>query len=264
MSAKSQLTLVKIGGNVINDEEKLQHFLEDFSKINGYKLLVHGGGKMASSISKKLGVEPNMIDGRRITDAATLEIVTMVYAGLINKQIVAKLQAFDCSAIGLSGADGNLIRAHKRKHSSIDYGFVGDIDKVDKNVVLTLLEEGFVPVVCALTHDKKGNMLNTNADTIANALAIALCKKMDVQLYYIFEKDGVLSNPDDDSSIIHQLDQILYDSYKANGTISDGMIPKLDNAFHALNKGVANVIIGSPKLISDLSQPCTVLTLSES
>lgn len=261
MNGKSQLTLVKIGGNVINDEEKLEKFLQSFAQIEGYKLLVHGGGKIASTISKKLGIEPNLIDGRRITDAATLEIVTMVYAGLINKQIVAKLQAFDCSAIGLSGADGNLIRAHKRKHSSIDYGFVGDIDKVDKNVVLTLLEEGFVPIVCALTHDKKGNMLNTNADTIANALAIAMCKKMDVQLYYIFEKDGVLSNPNDDTSVIHQLDQVGYGIYKSDGVISDGMIPKLDNAFHALQKGVKKVVIGSPKLISDLSLPCTVLSL---
>ena len=186
MSATSQLTLVKIGGNVINDEEKLERFLDDFAKIEGYKLLVHGGGKVASAISKKLGVEPNLIDGRRITDAPTLEIVTMVYAGLINKQIVAKLQAHDCPAIGLSGADGNLIKAHKRKHPNIDYGFVGDVDQVDKNVILTLLEEGFVPIICPLTHDKKGNMLNTNADTIANALAIAMCKKMTVQLYYIF------------------------------------------------------------------------------
>ena len=261
MSSKTQLALVKIGGNVINNEEKLAQFLSDFANIKGYKLLVHGGGKMASSISRKLGVEPNMIDGRRITDAATLEIVTMVYAGLINKQIVAKLQAKDCSAIGLSGADGNLIKAHKRKHPSIDYGFVGDIDRVDKNVVLTLLEEGFVPIVCALTHDKKGNMLNTNADTIANALAIAMCKKMEVNLYYIFEKDGVLFNPEDDRSLIPQLDQIDYASYKKEGVISDGMIPKLDNAFEALNKGVNQVVIGSPKLISDLSLPCTVLTL---
>lgn len=261
MSSTCQLTLVKIGGNVINDEEKLNKFLQDFAKIEGYKLLVHGGGKVASTISKKLGVEPNLIDGRRITDAATLEIVTMVYAGLINKQIVAKLQAADCPSIGLSGADGNLIRAHKRKHSSIDYGFVGDIDKVDKNVVLTLLEEGFVPIVCALTHDKKGNMLNTNADTIANALAIAMCKKMQVQLYYIFEKDGVLSNPLDDESVISQLNQEDYKIHKTAGVISDGMIPKLDNAFGALEKGVNKVVIGSPKLIADLSQPCTVLTL---
>lgn len=261
MSATSKLTLVKIGGNVINDEEKLEAFLADFANIEGYKILVHGGGKVASDISKKLGVVPNLIDGRRITDAATLEIVTMVYAGLINKQIVAKLQANGCPAFGLSGADGNLIQAHKRKHPSIDYGFVGDIDQVDEHVVFSLLEEGFVPVVCPLTHDKKGNMLNTNADTIANALAIVMSKKMKVNLYYIFEKTGVLSNPEDDHSLIPQLDQIAYGHYKTNGIISDGMIPKLDNAFLALNQGVEKVVIGSPKLIADLSLPCTVLTL---
>lgn len=260
MSTKSQLTLVKIGGNVINDEEKLEQFLKDFAKIKGYKLLVHGGGKVASSISRRLGIEPKMIEGRRVTDAATLDIVTMVYAGLINKQIVAKLQAKECAAIGLSGADGNLIKAHKRKHASIDYGFVGDIDRVDKNVILTLLEEGFVPIVCALTHDKKGNMLNTNADTIANALAIAMSRKMVVNLYYIFEKKGVLLNPEDEHSLIPQLDQIDYTSYKEEGIISDGMIPKLDNAFQALQKGVEKVVIGSPQLIADFSLPCTLLS----
>ena len=261
MSAFSELTLVKIGGNVINNEAQLESFLSDFAKIDGYKLLVHGGGKVASTISQQLGVEPNMIDGRRITDAKTLEIVTMVYAGLINKQIVAKLQAKDCSAIGLSGADGNLIKAHKRKHPNIDYGFVGDIDRVNKGVVLTLLEEGFVPVVCPLTHDKKGNMLNTNADTIANALAIAMCRKMNVNLYYIFEKEGVLADPTDEQSVINELDKATYKSYKAQGIISDGMIPKLDNAFHALGKGVNQVHIGSPKLIADLSTACTTLSL---
>ncbi|WP_372645880.1 acetylglutamate kinase [Ancylomarina sp.] len=237
------LTLVKIGGNLIDDESKLAACLEAFSKIKGAKLLVHGGGKLASDLAKQLGIDSPMIDGRRITNAETLKVVSMVYAGLINKKIVAGLQALNQQAIGLCGADDNLILAEKRQHASIDYGFVGDVLEVNTEALAAYIEQDKVLVLSAITHDGKGQLLNTNADTVATELAIALSQQYQVKLIYSFEKAGVLINPEDDMSFLKRLDMNLYQKMKENGSINKGMLPKAENAFRAFDKGV-QVIIG--------------------
>ncbi|EOZ93708.1 Acetylglutamate kinase [Indibacter alkaliphilus LW1] len=239
-----QVSIIKIGGNVIDFPEKLDEFLYLFSKFPGKKILVHGGGVMASKFGESMGVMPQMIDGRRITDKDTLEIVTMVYAGLINKQIVAKLQGLKQNALGMTGADGNLIQSRKRPVKSIDYGFVGDIQSVNIDLIQNLLNEDIIPVVCAITHDKKGQLLNTNADSIASEMATSLSKKMKVDLYFCFNKSGVLIDEKNDSSIIPLINEDIYTELRKENVIHSGMIPKLDNAFAALNKGVNHVWIG--------------------
>ncbi|CAH0996549.1 Acetylglutamate kinase [Emticicia aquatica] len=238
-----KLNIIKIGGNVIDNPRSCKQFLEDFSALNSAKILIHGGGKIATKIAVKLDVETKMVDGRRITDLPMLEVVTMVYGGLVNKQIVAQLQALGCNAIGLTGADGGVILAKKRAVKDIDYGFVGDVEKVDNKLIDTFLQNNLTPIFAPLTFDKEGNMLNTNADTQASSVAVAMAGDYEVNLIYCFEKKGVLSNPDDNDSVIPQLTPALYAEYKASGVINAGMIPKLDNAFSALQKGVSKVII---------------------
>jgi acetylglutamate kinase len=249
-----KLFVIKIGGNIIDDEVKLSSFLQNFAAIEGKKILVHGGGKLATKLAAQLGVEQQLIDGRRITDAETLKIVTMVYAGYINKNIVAQLQANDCNAIGLSGADGNVIKAHKRKHPTIDYGFVGDVDAVNVPVLQSLLEQNIAVVLAPITHDNEGHLLNTNADTIAQETAKALSKAYNVDLIYSFEKSGVLMNADDDTSVIKEINASYYNELKEKQIIFAGMIPKLDNAFAALQSGVERVIIGKAEELHQLIQ----------
>ena len=241
-----QLTVVKIGGNIIDDKGKLSLFLKEFAAVEGYKILVHGGGKIATEIGKQLGIEPNYIDGRRITDAQTLILVTMVYGGLINKNMVAELQAYGCNAIGLTGADGGILPAVKRPVKEIDYGFVGDVnsDNIKGELISKFLHSGLTPVFAPLTHDGRGNLLNTNADTIAQEIAQAMSHFMPVQLIYCFEKKGVLIDTTDDTSAINRITAKDFDELKEKGIISGGMIPKLENAFTAINKGVEKVIIG--------------------
>ena len=224
---KAKLKIVKIGGVVINDEDRLESFLKYFSAIEGHKLLVHGGGRKATELSSSLGLETKMVAGRRITDEAGLEVVTMVYAGLVNKRIVAKLQALDCNAMGMSGADANSILAHKRIGSEIDYGFAGDVDGIEGDMVASLLHLGLTPVFCAITHDKRGQLLNTNADTIAAELARALCDAFEVELIYCFEKQGVLEDVENEDSVIENIDLGKFNDMKSKGLISDGMLPKL-------------------------------------
>ena len=222
----------------------LEQFLKDFARLEGYKLLVHGGGKIATQISKSLGIETQMIDGRRVTDSETLKVVTMVYAGLINKKVVARLQSLECNAIGLTGADANMIQSHKRpEKKGIDYGFVGDIDAVNDHHLKEIILTELTPVFPALTHDGKGHMLNTNADTIASALAVALSGHFQVDLIYCFELPGVMRDIKDSTSVISSIDKDKYQALKADGTIVAGMIPKMDNSFDAIQKGVKKVII---------------------
>lgn len=261
MGTKKAVTLVKIGGNVIDNPTELAQFLSDFSKIEGYKVLVHGGGKSATKMAKSIGLVPQMIDGRRITDAAMLDVVVMIYAGEINKNIVAQLQALDTNAMGFSGADGNTIQSEKRNHPTIDYGFVGDVKKINTPLLEVLLTNGIVPVFCAITHDKKGQLLNTNADTIASELSIGLSEVFDVTLNYCFEKPGVLYDAEDDSSVIEQINQELYTKLKAEGAIHSGMIPKLDNCFNSLSRGVRKIKIGHHKMLKDSKAICTSIEL---
>lgn len=256
-----KLSIVKIGGNVIEDTEALKSFLEHFSKIEGKKVLVHGGGKRATHIASKLGIESKMINGRRITDADTLEVITMVYGGLVNKNIVAKLQSLDIDAIGLTGADINSIYSEKRPVKEIDYGFVGDVKKVNHQSINKLIEADFTPVFCAITHNKNGQLFNTNADTIASELAIGLSKLYHVELYYCFEKNGVLKSVDDENSVIEYMDYGTYEQLRHQGIFHDGMLPKLDNSFHAIESGVSRVFIGNPTVISDKNQKFTTLYL---
>lgn len=239
-----KISIIKIGGNVIDYPEKLQEFLELFSKFPGHKILVHGGGVMASRFGESMGVMPEMVDGRRITDKDTLDIVTMVYAGLINKNMVAKLQELKQNAIGLTGADGNLIRSAKRPVKDIDYGYVGDVVEVNTKFLSQLLDSGLVPLVNAITHDKKGQLLNTNADSIASAMATSLAQEHEVNLYFCFNKSGVLIDEKNENSIIPLINEDIYKELKKEQVIHSGMIPKLDNAFQALEKGVNNVWIG--------------------
>lgn len=255
-TGKSALHIIKIGGNVIDNSENLYHFLKDFTALEGHKILVHGGGKVATQLSDTLGIESKLVDGRRITDIETLRVVTMVYGGLINKNIVAQLQRFGTNAIGLTGADGNFIRAVKRPVKTIDYGFVGDIkdDSVDAAAISRLMEAGFTPVFSALTHDGEGQMLNTNADTIASALAVALSKHYETTLIYCFEKKGVLHDVNDEDSLIREIDPIRYEELKKQQIIHSGMLPKLDNAFTAISCGVKAVIIGKADELGTLQK----------
>lgn len=236
-----KLTVLKIGGKLLDDEAQLGSALTAFANIEGPKILVHGGGKKGSEISRRLGIEPQMVEGRRITDAATLEVVTMVYAGLLNKTVVAKLQALGCDAIGLSGADGNAILSKKRGAGAIDYGFVGDVENINNKLIINFLENKLTPVVSPITHDGRGQLLNTNADTIARMLAVSLVQDFDVTLKFCFEKNGVLLAPTDDNSVLPLFDSVTYEQHRTAGVISEGMLPKLDNAFAAKNGGVKEV-----------------------
>lgn len=255
------LKIIKVGGNIIDNEAALEKFLSQFSTVKGPKILVHGGGKLATQMAKDMDVAVNMVNGRRITDAATLDIITMVYAGKINKNVVAKLQGNNCNAVGFTGADGNTILSVKRPVKKIDYGFVGDVKKVNTKVIRVLLENNIVPVFCAITHDKNGNLLNTNADTIASELAIGLSRVYKTELVYCFEKNGVLLSVDDDESVIDYMDTGTYETLKIRDTFADGMLPKLENCFYALEEGVSKVIIGNPSVISNQNQKFTTLYL---
>jgi acetylglutamate kinase len=249
-----QLTIVKIGGNVIDNSENLHQFLLDFTALPGDKILVHGGGKIATELGESLGIEAKMVEGRRITDIETLRIVTMVYAGLINKNMVAQLQAKGANAIGLSGADGNVIKAKKRPVEPIDYGYVGDLDEtsVGTTTLDSLLKVGLVPVMCAITHDGHTQLLNTNADTIASAIAVAMSSLYETRLVYCFEKKGVLRDVTNDDSVVREIRADEFEGLKADGTVAGGMIPKLHNAFEAIKKGVASVYIGKADELSEL------------
>jgi acetylglutamate kinase len=253
---QKSLHVVKIGGSVIDNSENLYLFLKDFTALSGFKILVHGGGKAATRMSETLGIPSNLVDGRRITDIETLRIITMVYAGLINKNIIAQLQRFGNNAIGLTGADGDFIRAKKRMVKDIDYGFVGDIDEnsVKSEKLISLMEAGFTPVFCALTHDGEGQLLNTNADTIASALAVSLAGLFDTTLIYCFEKKGVLQDIDDDESLIREINPEHYEKLKVERIIHSGMLPKLDNAFTAIACGVKSVIIGHADDLGNLQK----------
>lgn len=244
--------IIKIGGNIIDDETKLASFLQSFAAVKGKKILVHGGGKLATKLADQMGVQQQMIDGRRITDAETLKIVTMVYAGYINKNIVAQLQAHGCNAMGLTGADANLLQAHKRTHASIDYGFVGDVDVVNTDLIQLLLNQDITLVAAPITHNAQGDLLNTNADTIAQELATSLAQLYEVTLIYSFEKSGVLLDVNDENSVILQMGPAYYTELKQQQLIFAGMIPKLDNAFAALAKGVRKVIIGKAEELHGL------------
>jgi len=240
-----ELTVIKIGGNIVDRPSALEEFLKDFSNFPNPKILIHGGGALATEFSAKIGIEVNMKNGRRVTDLDTLKLVTMVYAGWINKSIVAKLQKFGCNSIGVSGADGDLVPATRRSPEPIDFGYVGDVNPVDINVVLlqSLLGRGITPVFCAITHDRNGSLLNTNADTMASSLAIALSRDYYTRLIYCFEKDGVLSDQGNPDSIIPLITRSNYQTLMDNGAITGGMLPKLDNAFAAIESGVSEVYI---------------------
>lgn len=239
-----KLTVVKVGGAVVEDEEQLARLLNDFAAIEGNKVLVHGGGRRATKVAASLGIESKMVNGRRITDRDMLEVVTMVYGGLVNKNVVARLQADGVNALGLTGADMDVLRSRKRPvKDGIDFGYVGDVERADGKALQTLIEAGIVPVMAPLTHDGYGNILNTNADTIAGETAKALAPFYDVTLIYSFEKKGVLANPDDDESVIPMITPADFERYKADGTVAGGMIPKLENAFAAIDAGVGRVII---------------------
>ena len=265
---REKVTVVKVGGAVVEDPEQLAELLDNFSAIEGKKVLVHGGGRRATKIAAQLGIESNMVGGRRITDAEMLSVVTMVYGGLVNKNLVARLQAKGVNALGLTGADMDVIRSHKRPLKSVkmddgttqtvDFGYVGDVDYADGARFASLLDSGITPVVAPLTHDGEGNMLNTNADTMASTVAKALAERYDVTLIFSFEKKGVLSNPDDDDSVIPVITRALYNKYVADGTISGGMMPKIENALEAVESGVKRVIITLAAAISDDTQGTTI------
>jgi acetylglutamate kinase len=259
---KSVVTIYKIGGGIIDAAAELRKFLELLAQTPGLKILVHGGGKGASTMLRELGLEPQLINGRRVTDAATLDIVTMFYAGKTNKQVVAELQRCGVNALGLSGADGNVIRGVKRPVKDIDYGFVGDLQpaSVNANLLQQLLAADITPVLCPIIHDGQGQLLNTNADTIAAAVAVALADTYTVKLHYCFEKNGVLRDVADEQSVIPVINSINYAELKQQGIIADGMLPKLENAFAALNQGVSEVIIGHARNIGNALH--TVLCLN--
>jgi acetylglutamate kinase len=251
---KQLLYIIKTGGNVIDDAESLEAFLKDFASITGKKILVHGGGKIATTIGEKLGIEPNYIDGRRITNDATIDLVTMVYGGLLNKKIVAALQSLQCNAIGLTGPDANVLPAIKRPVKTIDYGWVGDIDSavIDHATWQLFLDNGLVPVVASLTHDGLGHMLNTNADTIAAVLARALAKVYHIKLVFCFEKSGVLEDVNDEHSLVAQLNTTSYAALKESKKLFAGILPKIDNAFDAISNGVEEVVFGNSRLLLEL------------
>lgn len=239
-----KVTIVKVGGAIVEDNEQLAQLLTDFAAIPGKKVLVHGGGRRATKVAAALGIESKMVNGRRITDEQMLEVVTMVYGGLVNKNLVAKLQAKGVNALGLTGADMDVIHSHKRPvKDGVDFGYVGDVERANGKMLQTLIQEGITPVMAPLTHDGNGNILNTNADTIASETAKALAPYYDVTLIYSFEKKGVLSNPDDDNSVIPVITRSDFEKYQADGTIGGGMIPKIENALAAIDAGVKEVII---------------------
>lgn len=239
-----KVTIVKVGGAIVEDNEQLAQLLTDFAAIPGKKVLVHGGGRRATKVAAALGIESKMVNGRRITDAQMLEVVTMVYGGLVNKNLVAKLQAKGVNALGLTGADMDVIHSHKRPvKDGVDFGYVGDVERANGKMLQALIQEGITPVMAPLTHDGNGNILNTNADTIASETAKALAPYYDVTLIYSFEKKGVLSNPDDDNSVIPVITRSDFEKYQADGTIGGGMIPKIENALAAVDTGVKEVII---------------------
>ena len=256
-----KLSIIKIGGNIIEDETSLNKFLELFSNLEGKKILVHGGGKRATQISSKLGIESKMVNGRRITDKETLEVITMVYGGLVNKNVVAKLQALDIDAIGLTGADINSIKSIKRPVKEIDFGFVGDVKKVAHNSIDKLIKADFTPVFCAITHDGNGQLLNTNADTIASTIAVGMSKIYETSIYYCFELNGVLQDFNDKESVIKDINSKKYQELLNDGVISDGMIPKLDNCFDALQNGVHQVHIGNTSMLTKENDFFTTITL---
>lgn len=258
-----KVSVVKIGGNLIEDDADLEQALNNFAQIQGMKILVHGGGKLATQLAGKLGLETKMVDGRRVTDEQTLEIITMVYGGLVGKTIVSKLQAKQCNAISLSGADLNSIQSVKRPVIEHDFGFVGDIKKVNADSFRTLLKAQITPVCCAITHDGNGQLLNTNADTIASEIAIALSDDFEVSLYYCFEKKGVLRSITDENSVIADIDRASYDNLIQEGVIADGMLPKLHNCFHALEHNVHRVYVGSIAMLADPNELKTTLRLNE-
>lgn len=258
---KQKLSIVKIGGNIIEDSAVLPEFLSLFAALANPKILVHGGGKRATALGDRLGIEAQMINGRRITDAASLELAVMVYAGLLNKGIVAGLQAHNCNALGLCGADGNAIYAHKRPVKEINFGFVGDIDGVNAPFLSGLLKAGLTPVFCALTDDGNGQLLNTNADTIASEIAIGLSGDYDTTLYYCFEKQGVLRNLDEPGSVIREINTASYQQLLEAGTIAEGMLPKMENCFYALRRQVGRVCIGDMNMFSEGHTLFTTLRL---
>ncbi len=247
-----KLYIIKIGGNIIDDEAKLTSFLQAYAAVDARKILVHGGGKLATKLAAQLGIEQVMIEGRRITDAETLKVVTMTYAGFVNKNIVAQLQSLGSNAIGLCGADGNLVQSHKRTHPTIDYGFVGDVDTVNTTFLQSLLSQEINVVLAPITHNKEGQLLNTNADTIAQEIAQAMSSFYEVHLVYCFEKSGVLLNAEDDTTVISSIHPAYYKQLKDQNVIFAGMIPKLDNAFAALNRGVHRVVIGKAEQLQEL------------
>lgn len=251
-----KLTVIKVGGKIVEEEDSLQQLLKDFSAIDGYKILVHGGGRSATKIAEKLGIESKYVNGRRITDKETLQVVTMVYGGLVNKNIVSNLQALGCNGLGLTGADMNIIEAEKRPVKDVDYGYAGDVKKVNGELLSELIKKDVVPVLAPLTHNKAGLMLNTNADTIAAETAIAMSHFFEVSLVYCFEKKGVLLDENDDDSVISVLSYDLFKKYQNNGVIGEGMIPKLDNAFDAISRGVSRVVITKATEINQESGTC--------
>ena len=258
---KSKLIVIKIGGNIINKEKDLQNFLSDLTKKEEPIILVHGGGNLATQMSDQLGIQTQMIDGRRITSKENLEIVTMIYAGLINKKITAALQGFGKNAVGLSGADGNCIASNKRSTNPIDYGFVGDIKQVNGKMIQVFLENKMLPVFCAITHDEAGQLLNTNADTIAAEIAIAMSAFYETELIYCFEKKGVLSDSENEDSVISKINKADYQQLQKDGTIHSGMLPKMKNCFHALDNNVSTVLIGNTEIINNSQTTFTTITL---
>ena len=258
---KEKLSIIKIGGDIIEDDTSLDAFLKLFSNFEGKKILVHGGGKSATNMASKLGIESKMINGRRITDKETLEVITMVYGGLINKNMVAKLQALQIDAIGLTGADINSIKSNKRQVTNIDYGFVGDVKEVASNSIDRLIKANFTPVFCAITHDGNGQLLNTNADTITSQVAIGMSKKYDTTIYYCFELNGVLRDINDQNSVIKYLNINTYNKLLKNGNIADGMLPKLENCFDALKNGVSKVNMGNTNMFTKENDNFTSITI---
>ena len=254
----TQLKVIKIGGNVIDNDLALERFLRDFAALEGRKILIHGGGKLATRMAERLEIKQQMVEGRRITDRATLDVVTMVYAGLINKRIVAMLQSFGCNAMGLSGADGGVIRANRRSPEPIDFGFVGDIAEVDGKRLQSLTTEGITPVICSIMHDGKGNLLNCNADSVASAVAGGVAKVEPAELIFCFDKAGVLREVNDPSSLISEITAETYPALKAEGVISDGMIPKVENALRSVAEGLQSVTI---KHSDDLTNPTAGTTI---
>jgi acetylglutamate kinase len=259
--AKEKLSIVKIGGNIIEDDASLSAFLKLFANLKGKKILVHGGGKRATNIASKLGIESKMVNGRRITDAETLEVITMVYGGLVNKNIVAKLQALNIDAIGLTGADINSISSEKRPVKEVDFGFVGDVKKVANEYINKLIQADFTPVFCAITHDGNGQLLNTNADTITSQVAVGMSELYETSIYYCFELNGVLKDINNKNSVIKHIDSNRYNALLEQGIIADGMLPKLENCFDALKNGVKTINMGNTSMLTQENDNFTRITL---